>query len=37
MYLIVSAQAAVQVEFPVYTLLIHMSYKIAKLDKQPFC
>ena len=34
---IVSAQAVVHVEFPAYALSIHMSYKIAKLDKQPFC
>ena len=27
----------VQVEFPTYALSIHMSYKIAKLGKQPFC
>ena len=27
----------VQVELPAYALSIHMSYKIAKLDKQPFC
>ena len=37
MYWIVSAQAVVQVEFPAYVLSIHMSYKIAKLDTQPFC
>ena len=36
-YWIVSAQAVAQVEFPAYALSIHMSYKIAKLDKQPFC
>ena len=30
------AQAVVQVEFPAYAPSIYMSYKIAKLDKQPF-
>ena len=34
---IVVAQAVVQVEFPAYALSIHMSYKIAMLDLQPFC
>ena len=34
---IVLAQAVVQVEFPTYAPSIHMSYKTAKLDKQPFC
>ena len=29
------AQAVVQVEFPAYALSVHISYKIAKLDKQP--
>ena len=36
-YWIVSAQAVVQVEFPAYALSKHMSFKIAKLDKQSFC
>ena len=36
-YWTASPQAVVQVEFPTYALSIHMSYKIAKLDKQPFC
>ena len=26
-----------EVEFPAFALSIHMSYKIATLDKQPFC
>ena len=26
-----------QVEFPAYALCMHMSYKMAKFDKQPFC
>ena len=30
-------QAVVQAEFTAYALSIHMSYKIAKLDKQPLC
>ena len=32
-YWTVSAQAVVQVEFPIYVLSIHMPHKIAKLDK----
>ena len=36
-YQIVSAKAVVQVAFPAYALSMHMSYKMAKFDKQPFC
>ena len=35
-YRFVSATAVIQVEFPVYALCMHMSYKMAKFDKQPF-
>ena len=36
-YQIVSAKAVIQVEFPAYALSMHMSFRMAKFDKQPFC